>query len=262
MFGKLLKYDLKANYKFMLILYGLALVIAGLTRLRTVYDEIFFVRLMEKILNGVVIGVVINIVINCLMRLWGDFKRNLYGDEGYLTHTLPVKRAELLRAKFATGLIFMVVSTVVIVVTLMLAYLTPELKEVLQAWTETVLGGTEKVGLWVVAIGGLVMLEFMAVMCAGFMGLILGYRRLNNRMAWSVVFGFICYIGMQWVVLAGIAVTAAVKPELSEILFGQETAMEADTLRTMMTVAISAYTVDIVVGYFLAQRWFRKIDLD
>ena len=40
-----------------------------------------------------------NIILNNLMRLWARFKNNFYGDESYLTHTLPINKKTLYLSK-------------------------------------------------------------------------------------------------------------------------------------------------------------------
>ena len=45
------------------------------------------------------------ILINNLMRTWVRFRHNLYGDESYLTHTLPVERKTIYLSKFITSII-------------------------------------------------------------------------------------------------------------------------------------------------------------
>ena len=176
MLRKLLKYDLRANFKFMLIFYSLALLFAALTRLCFAHADTLVVQILAYVLNGATIAMIANIVINNLMRLWVYFKRNLYSDEGYLMHTLPVRRADLFTAKFLMGLITMVVSIVVILATLAIAYLTPENFEALRTWLVPM---TEAMDSTIIktmfAIIVLVAMEIFAIILAGFMGIILGH---------------------------------------------------------------------------------------
>lgn len=263
MLRKLLKYDLKANFKFMLIFYSLALLFAALTRLCFAHADTLVVQILAYVFNGATIAMIANIVINNLMRLWIYFKRNLYSDEGYLTHTLPVRRADLFTAKFLMGLITMVVSIVVILATLAIAYLTPENFEALRTWLVPM---TEAMDSTIIktmfAIIVLVAMEIFAIILAGFMGIILGYRKLTNHTGWSVMFGFVCYLGMQQITGIGIAILAATNTDVRNSLFTSDIMPDLGVLKPMLVTAIVCYTIDIVAGYLLSQKWFQEIDLD
>ena len=126
MLGKLLKYDLKSRFKHLAIFYGLAVFFAILTRLLFLLQGSIFWNVVGHIMSGTTIAMIANIVINNLMWLWVRFKANLYGDESYLTHTLPVKRSDLYLSKFLVGVITVFTSTLVIFGVVMLAYYTPE----------------------------------------------------------------------------------------------------------------------------------------
>jgi hypothetical protein len=263
MLKKLLKYDLRTNFKFLAIFYVLALIFAILTRICFTNNETLAVQILGQIFNGTTIAMIVNILINNLMRLWVFFKRNLYGDEGYLMQTLPVKRACLFSAKYLTGLLTMTVSFLVIIAVLAIAYLTPEsyegLKIALSGMAE-MMDSTAVV--MILAICGLIFLEFLAILLAGFLGIIVGHQRLTNRTAWSVLFGFAFYLAMQQIVGIGIVILAIVNPEARETLFTKNTIPELNVLKPMILIAIIAYSIDLAAGYFIGQKIFKKIDLD
>ena len=95
MLKKLLKYDLQNIFKFLIIFYGLALFFGILTRIFLSIDNSFIMNLIGQICSGACISMMFSILINNLMRLWVRFKQNLYGDESYLIHTLPVDKKVL-----------------------------------------------------------------------------------------------------------------------------------------------------------------------
>ena len=92
MLGKLLKYDLKWTYKLLIVFYLLAIFFAILGRILTDIENSFILNIIGKICIGTTVAMIVNIIINSLMRSWVRFTRNLYKDECYLTHTLPVLR--------------------------------------------------------------------------------------------------------------------------------------------------------------------------
>ena len=134
MVGRLLKYDLKANFKFLAIFYVLALVFAIITRVLFAVNDSLFLTILAHIFNGATISMMASILINSLMRAWVYFKGNLYGDEGYLMHTLPVPRKCLYLSKFLMGLIILTASTLIVVAAMAIAWLTPESFEGLKSF--------------------------------------------------------------------------------------------------------------------------------
>ena len=56
-------------------------------------------NIIGEICQGAMFSMMISAIINNLMRMWVRFKQNLYGDESYLTHTLPVTKASIYLSK-------------------------------------------------------------------------------------------------------------------------------------------------------------------
>ena len=264
MLGKLLKYDLKANFKFMLIFYSLALVFAVLTRVFFAHAETLAVQIFAYIFNGTTIAMIANILINNLMRLWVFFKSNLYGDEGYLMHTLPVARKNLYTSKFLMGLIIIVVSFLVIMAVAAIAWLTPEsfegLKNLLAPMVEIMDSTAVEMILLLIFV---VFLEVFVMLISGYTGVILGHKKLNNRVRWSVLFGIICYVVIQIVILMGMFVLAGINPEIGESLFSSEQLIpDISALKPVYFLSIVLYFIMIAIDYMLSRKWFKKIDLD
>ena len=69
-----------------------------------------------QITYGIAISMMINSLVNCLMRLWARFVKNLYKDESYITHTLPVEKKDIYLSKVLSALITIFTTTVVIIV--------------------------------------------------------------------------------------------------------------------------------------------------
>ena len=264
MLGKLLKYDLKSRFKHLAIFYGLAVFFAILTRLLFLLQGSIFWNVVGHIMSGTTIAMIANIVINNLMWLWVRFKANLYGDESYLTHTLPVKRSDLYLSKFLVGLITVFTSTLVIFGVVMLAYYTPEnfveLKTMLMPFAEAMDTTVVKMILALVLI---VFLEILAALMAGYLGIILGHRKLTNKTAWSVGFGFLVYLIMQMVVMVGIMVLGLVDTGVRDLIFsGDGTLLDVGAFKAITIVASMVYIIMIGVNYCISQRVFRKLDVE
>ena len=122
MLGKLLKYDLKWIYKVIVIFYILSFVFSIVGRcLNTIENSVIF-SVVTKISYGIAISMMINSLVNCLMRLWARFIKNLYKDESYLTHTLPVEKKTIYLSKVLSAIISIFTTTIVILACLFICY--------------------------------------------------------------------------------------------------------------------------------------------
>ena len=122
MLGKLLKYDLKWVYKLVGIFYILALIFSGIGRAFGEIENSLVFEIFSKISLGCAISMIVSSLINCLMRLWTRFVRNVYKDESYLTHTLPVQKQEIFASKVIAGVISIFTTMVVAIVCLFICY--------------------------------------------------------------------------------------------------------------------------------------------
>ena len=64
MLGKLIKYDFKNNFKFLIIFYILALFFAVLTRIFLNIDDSFILNIIGKVCSGTTIAMIFNILFN------------------------------------------------------------------------------------------------------------------------------------------------------------------------------------------------------
>ena len=126
MLKKLLKYDLKWTYKLLVIFYALALIFSCITRLCSLVDNSALFSVLKSISAVFAIAMMVNAIINCIMRSWVRFTKNMYKDESYLTHTLPVSKNKLYLSKVLSAVICMVTSIVVVIACLFICYYSKE----------------------------------------------------------------------------------------------------------------------------------------
>lgn len=92
MLRKLIKYDLKIFQKIMIPLWGVMIVLGLIRGIQDQLDHASFIK--EIVLIFCIIFIVNMIII--IQR----FYRNMYGQEGYLTHTLPITANKLILSIF------------------------------------------------------------------------------------------------------------------------------------------------------------------
>ena len=126
MLKKLLKYDLIYMYRCLFVFYGLAIFFSILTRIFFNIEGAMIWDIIGKICSGTAISMMVSILMNNILRLWARFTTNLYGDESYLTHTLPVKKSTIYTSKMLCTFITVITSFAVLLLSIVIAYYTKD----------------------------------------------------------------------------------------------------------------------------------------
>jgi len=258
MLKKLLKYDLKNTYKVLIIFYSLALFFALLTRILFSIDNSFVMNIIGQVSQGVTISMWFNILINNLMRLWVDFKRDFYGDESYLTHTLPVEKKTLYISKIITSILTLFTSILVIGLTIFIVYYSKEniqfIKKLLMPLSTIYDTSIIKILL---AFLFIFFLEFASALQAGYTGIILGHKMNSAKLPFSILFGFITYMLTQVFGLIIIFIVGIFNKDIMN-LFNTVDIINIDILKTIIYMAIFIYTIILIICYFVNVNLFKK----
>ena len=239
---KLMKHDLKSALKVLSIFYGIGIVFAALTRILFSVDNSTLLAILGKICSGVTISMMFNIIINNVLRMWGRFIQNLYGDESYLTHTLPVTRTMHYMAKAVTTIITLFVSTAVIVLLLFVAYYSKENIEMLKSLLFPVSQAYDFSVTGIIVVGlAVVFLEILNALQCGFTGIILGHRMNSGKIGFTVLFGLAVYMASSTVVVAILAIVGLFSPDVMNVITTAD-AMSVDTVKTVLGISIGAYS--------------------
>lgn len=258
MLNKLLKYDLKWGYKLLIIFYILSIVFALCTRLLFSIENSFIINIVAQISNGITISMMVNILINNITRLWVRFAKNTYGDESYLTHTLPVKKQTIYASRFLSALITMFSSMIVIAISIFIAYYSKEnlqvIKEMLMPIAEMYDSTIIKFLLIIIFV---FFLEMFVVLQVGYTGMILGNRKNNYKLVFSILFGFISYIVTQVCILLVIYIIGLFNQDIMNMFITTDI-VSVDLMKNIMYLAIFLYLCCIVLWYVVNTKLFSK----
>ena len=258
MLRKLIKYDLESIFKFLAIFYGLAIFFAILTRIFLNIDNSLIMNIMGQICGGASIAMIVNILINNLMRLWVRFKNNFYGDESYLTHTLPVDKKTLYLSKICTAVITLLTSVFVIGLTLFIAYYS---KENIENLKNILLPVANAYGITIIkillAFLFVFFLEFANALQSGYTGIILGHKMNSAKTGLSVLYGFISYMITQAFALLIIFIVALFNKDLMNLFFTSDV-INVDMIKVIIYMAIVIYTISLIIVYFINLKLFKK----
>lgn len=258
MLGKLLKYDLKWTYKLVIVFYILAFIFSVIGRVLGEIKNSLVFNIVSQIAFGFAISMIVSSLINCLMRLWARFVRNVYKDESYLTHTLPVEKKTIYASKVISGLVCIFTTTIVAIVCLFICYYSEAnieaLKTILELAASTY--NTTVMNL-LFLISAVLFLEIMFILVIGYVGIILGYKSNKNKMARSIVIGFVLYFVFQAATLGLICIYGLFNPEIMNLINTTET-IDINAIKSIIYSACGIYVAYIIFLYFLGQKQLNK----
>lgn len=258
MLRKLLKYDLKYMFKFLIIFYSLAIFFGVLTRIFFSIENSLIMEIIGQVCSGAAISMMFSILINNLMRMWVRFRSNFYGDESYLTHTLPIDKSTLYLSKALASIITLFTSVAIIGLTIYIAYYSKEniilLKNMLLPVAD-IMGST--VVKIILAFLFISFLEIANMLQSGFSGIILGHKMNNTKIGFSVLYGFACYMVTQIFVLIIMFITGLFNKDIMNLFFTNEI-INIDTIKFIIYLAILIYTTTLVIWYIVNVKLFNK----
>ena len=126
MLGKLIKHELRAMLNKFSLVAIIFLVVSFIVRIMTLFENamessISFMMSFIFITSVFVIGLV-GLNFYALFSSVTRFQKNLFGDEGYLMHTLPVPSYYHIITKFVAGLITWIVSVIISMISITISF--------------------------------------------------------------------------------------------------------------------------------------------
>jgi len=258
MLNKLLKYDLKYMIKNMTIFYMLSIFFAITTRILFNIEQSVIINIVGQISVGCMFAMITNILINTMMRSWIRFRDSIYKDEAYLTHTLPVTKNDIYNSKFIQTLIFFIVSFLIILLTLFIAYFNKDRWFELKNLISSITTGLEiNTTLCIISFIIIIFLEIYNAIQCGFLGIILGYKKNNNKIGFSVFFGLLAYILSQSIVLLVIYIVALFNSSIMN-LFTSNILLDTSSLKLLIILSIIIYFMIIILMSIFCKKEFNK----
>lgn len=258
MLKKLMKYDLRWIYKLMIVFYIAAVLFSVIGRgLAEIQNSTIF-SILSQICIGIAIAMVVNCLINNLMRLWVRFVRNFYKDESYLTHTLPVSKKSIYLSKIFSGIFSIFVTVLLIVVCLAICFYSKETMEILKNALQIMANNYETTVLSFLTTLCLVFfLQMVFALLSGYLGIIVGHKSNNNKMAKSIMYGFLFYIIPQVLTVFLLFVIGAFNQEIMK-LFTTNNSIPVNVIKTIMGCGIGIYLIYNMIYYWVGKKQFEK----
>lgn len=260
MLGKVLKYDLKALCRYLIPLYAVLFGLGIMIRLLGFFDNVSIIAIICGLM------IVALVVLSCLsFVLNGIFSvkyylENLFKDEGYLTHTLPVKKGTLLFSKVLASLVTFSMTALVLIISLIVAFYQKGLfVEVVKVLNLSIYGMSVYEFLLFMIVYGVI--GYVATILMVYAAIAIGYSRSSNKLVSSVVWGLIFYFVMEFLYLGLLGIIMIINPTFISNL---------DNSVFMMKDLITFFSIFMVftaliggVYYYISYRFMdKKLNLE
>lgn len=258
MLNKLLKYDIRSAYKSLIVFYIITIISAIIAKIFKNIDNSTIMNIIGGILVLITIVLIISIMINNIIRLWMEFVKNIYGDESYLTHTLPVTKDKIYLSKVISGLISLFTSILVVAISLVICFYSKDTIEFIKINFLNVESAYEiKIVFFLILMFLIFFLEIAFLMVTGYMGIILGHRSNNSKIVKSVVFGIVAYYISQVVTLVFVLIIAFFNNEIMTLL-KTNTQLTSGGMKILLIFSLIIYSIYTVIYYYIGKIFLNK----
>lgn len=256
MLKKLLKYDLKWVLKVLSIFYALAIIFAMGGRLMLEVDNSLLFKVLGGITLGLSAGMLIGCIINTFLRSWARFVKNVYKDESYLTHTLPVLKKTIYNAKLISAIIATLLTGIVIILCLFIAYYSENNMMQLKNWLEISLGSAASIKIIILTSINL-FLEVIYIIVLGYAAIIIGHKSNGRKFLKSVVYGFGMYSLTQVCSLIFLFIAGWINSDIMKLI-NSASMPQLNVVYYVLYFSLALYLLFIIFYYFLGKKILEK----
>lgn len=257
MLGKLLKYDLKWCFKPLIVFYILAFIFSVVVRVVESFEQTMILVIIDKICCGIAISMFVNIVVNCFMRNWARFIKNVYKDESYLTHTLPVTKGKIYLSKILSAVITITISLVVIIVCIASSSLNEDTWNFIVAYLDNMktMFNISPVFL-IINLLGTLLFETIFMFFCGILGIIIGHSSNNTKMIKSIVIGIVIYIVLSNITVGLVFGIGLINSDIMSLF--NTTEVSPVILNDLVSISVFIYAIYIIGMYFIGNKLLNK----
>ena len=265
MLGKMFKYDFKDYSKNMLPFCLLLLAMSIMTRifftlssnfekLSTVFNILFGISTMI-----LVITIVVSFVY-CFFISIKHFYKKVLKDEGYLTHTLPIKKSSIINSQLLSSTLWLIIICIVTILALTIAfYQKGMLDNFWQAFTaelnsEIIISPIATL----IIIAAMILVSYIGTILAIYASMAIGHGFSNNKIGYSIVAGVIFYVAFQILsIIILVGIFAFNYNELMEI-YNNSAELSASILKQIIAEGFIVNFIILAVSYILTNYNLKK----
>ena len=256
MLGKLIKNDLKKNMKWMWILFLSTIIVAIISRgFKELGESIAFFKVLKIIVDSILYTLLVNIILQPFLRNFLNFTKSLYGDESYLTHTLPVTKNQLINSKFLTALIEVLLGFATLIISILIMFASPSLLTTLELILSTIVKGNISIILALALFVILVVVEFLMFLSIIFFSIVIAYRAKEKR----VLKTFLYTALMSFISLTVLSIIMISVLSINNVnILSSSLTFSPSAFLSVLLSGIAVYSATTTIFYFLTKKEFHK----
>ena len=256
MLSKLLKNDLKKNMSWMWILFVSTVAIALLSRgCKELAENITFFKILAIFFDSIFYALIVNTLLHPFLRGFLNFSKSLYGDESYLTHTLPVTKNQIINSKYLTSLIETLLGFITVVISLLIVFGSPTMFDTLKILLSLTISGDFSIVLLLTLIVLLILVEFLMFLSIIFFSIILAYKSKEKRVLKTFLFTTAFAFASSTVLSIALVIVLLIN---NVSLTSATLTLSANALFSIILTGIIIYLAITTLFYFLAKKEFNK----
>lgn len=255
MLTKLFKLDFKWIYKYFPF-YLLGILFCTLLNLlffhlpRTPFTSFIIAYILPNLILSLLISGLANIFVRSIVR----FKRNFYRDESYLTHTLPVEKSDLFRAKVLAAFSTLPIAGLTILL------VAPCMSLNFATFFSSLWDFYKLYPLETLLTPLLTFLEFAFIYLCCFTGILLGHRKSSHKTLHSTLITLGLYFGTILIFFGTLRLLSLALPDLA-VLFSKTEISPASALAGVTPALLTSTIFYVLVSlalYLLGQKTFQN----
>lgn len=259
MLRKLLKYDLKDSFNKVILIYGsLAVVLAAAYRFFNLFADIPLWDFISSFCFGAAISMAISTIINIVIHTWVNFNISVYGDRGYLTHTLPVHKRTIYHSKLLSAFLSLLAGVVILLIVFLFLLFSDDYAQIIKELFGTISKVYQiDIGILLTVIALELLVQTFSLIQSGLIGSILGHRMQSGKRGFSFLYGCLLYFASQGLALIGLLGCALLKRDMLSVFYSTQPP-SVSVIKSIMVSAVIVYALVNVLFYFMAIKTFRK----
>lgn len=275
MLGKLIKYDLKYMNRFLILIHAFLLGASLLIRF-FLTGHILSADFQPEASHSLLL--ICMTVLLCVLLLTGvyfstyliilaRFYKNLFSDQGYLTHTLPVTTGRHLLSKIISGTIWGCANTLLILLSIYIIVWTPSVNELFQTQKPDILTGIGFTGAYAdISFGTFIFYLIVLILVSVILNLATFYT--------SIVVGQFFHghpilgaVAVYFILNTVLSIFSLFILVVTGILIADTSQMESfNSIDHFMRTSNASALLSVILSaiLFLASYWImrKKVDLD
>lgn len=258
MLSKLFKYDFKKIFKQVFVFFILSIACAGIARICTELGKnIAFFKIVGIFVSSVEYALLANVIIQPLVRIFAEFGKTMYGDESYLTHTLPVTKTKLLLSKCLSALAVLGIAFVCLIVSVIVLAYSKTNMAILENFFASAFGSNINTFGVVTLLIFVLIAEFISLIMNVFTSIILANKENDHKVLKGFIFAIIINILILIVLVLLVMVIFASSGNLSA-LFSSNLSMSNGMLISLCVVCMVTYLATAVLLFFFSKHELNK----